>query len=112
DRSETTPRDTADSHNLGTQDDPMQLFPCSICHKIYRHRRTLKEHMRIHTGEKLHECELCLKRFLKRAHLTEHVRIHTGEKPYECEICLMRFRCKSIRTDHIRRGKCNERKNL
>ena len=51
--------------------------------------KLLMHDKRIHKGEveKPFFCETCLKRFPSTQKLREHTRIHTGERPFKCHVC-------------------------
>ena len=72
---------------------------CQICGKSVAH---LKNHTRIHSGEKPYRCDVCGKAFARADNLTAHLRIHSGEKPFGCPICRKRFSQSSSVTTHLR----------
>lgn len=68
------------------------LFLCPECGKGFSNKYGLKQHQRVHTGEKPHSCPHCPKSFAHVGQLNVHLRTHTGEKPYLCTHCGDSFR--------------------
>ena len=68
-------------------------YSCTFegCDKKFQWKRDMKQHERIHTGEKLLVCSVCNKKFTTRQALLHHVVVHTGEKPFQCAVCGNRY---------------------
>ncbi|XP_033474182.2 zinc finger protein 408 isoform X3 [Epinephelus lanceolatus] len=64
---------------------------CTICPKLLANSGSLRNHMKLHTGEKPHICQHCGKCFSQKGNLESHLRIHSGEKPYPCTECNQSF---------------------
>ncbi|KAK1803146.1 hypothetical protein P4O66_021681 [Electrophorus voltai] len=79
--------------------------PCSVCGKKLSSLRSLKRHMKSHSGEvplRPHTCSMCAKTFTKPSILKVHMVTHSGEKPFSCGVCGNRFTTKGNLKYHER----------
>ncbi|XP_057292097.1 zinc finger protein 28-like [Hydractinia symbiolongicarpus] len=91
----------SDKHPDKQQRNKVKPHKCTVCHKAFVHAYTLKEHLKLHTGENIYQCDVCLKEFCQLANLRRHERIHTGEKPFSCKVCEKQFTDRSSLTWHV-----------
>lgn len=75
---------------------------CTECGKTYACNANLRDHMRIHTGERPFVCDECGMTFTQRSNLRMHKRVHTGERPYMCGVCGKTFSRSSHLPGHMR----------
>ncbi|XP_030032827.1 zinc finger protein 16 isoform X3 [Manduca sexta] len=68
---------------------------CLRCHKSFANSQNLKQHIRIHTGERPYACVLCEKRFTQSGSLHVHLKTHIEQYPHHCAECGAKFRLRS-----------------
>ena len=55
-----------------------QSFMCEECGKIFNRADLLRNHKRVHSGDKPFTCEVCGDKFRELGHLRRHMTRHTG----------------------------------
>ncbi|XP_065189969.1 zinc finger protein 239-like [Sycon ciliatum] len=67
------------------------LQRCQFCQKEFKYVSRLREHERVHTGDRPFKCDVCEKSFTQSGSLCAHKRTHTGDRPFKCDLCGMSF---------------------
>uniref|UniRef100_A0A6I8P1T8 C2H2-type domain-containing protein n=1 Tax=Ornithorhynchus anatinus TaxID=9258 RepID=A0A6I8P1T8_ORNAN len=81
---------------------PAKPYACGFCRKPFRRSSDLRDHERVHTGERPYRCGFCGKAFTQSSVLAGHTRIHTGERPFRCGVCGRAFNNSSNFKKHQR----------
>lgn len=88
--------------NSNNNNDPEFKHNCNICRKSFKTQNILRQHMRIHTGDKPFVCDLCNKAFSQMASLKYHQATHSDDRPYKCDGCAKTFKLKPPFKKHIK----------
>ena len=127
------PFKTAYKHNLSVHmrkhAPEKQIHKCSKCQRVYKRKRCLKRHLKLHENgkpykckrcprafassfwcraheqmhsvtEKRHHCDQCQRSFLTIQHLNNHMGNH--KKAYFCGVCNHSFRSRNDLTRHMK----------
>ena len=68
-------------------------FKCpykEICNHVTRYRWNLKDHIRLHTGEKPYVCDICGRGFVHQTACRRHMLTHPEMKGVQCDYCRIR----------------------
>jgi len=78
-------------------------YSCEECGKKFQWKRDMKQHERIHSGDKVLICSVCFKKFTTKQALLHHVVVHTGEKPFQCAVCGNKFTQPANLRTHVKK---------
>uniref|UniRef100_A0A1Q3F0D3 Putative transcriptional repressor salm n=1 Tax=Culex tarsalis TaxID=7177 RepID=A0A1Q3F0D3_CULTA len=66
---------------------PRSKHRCNQCKKEFAWPKSLKIHLRTHTGERPYECEICGKSFTRSDSLKAHRNTHGDVRVLQCHLC-------------------------
>ncbi|XP_005096526.1 transcription factor E4F1 isoform X2 [Aplysia californica] len=76
--------------------------PHSDCHQSFISRDILKKHMFVHTEQRDFKCGECGKMFKRLAHVQQHLRVHYQDRSFRCSVCDKLFKSQNSLKVHMR----------
>ena len=68
-------------------------YHCKKCNKIIYNKKSIRDHLKLHAGNRPYSCSKCDKCFTKRMVLKNHELRHNEEKNFRCKECDRLFVC-------------------
>ncbi|EDS41441.1 conserved hypothetical protein [Culex quinquefasciatus] len=80
-----------------------KTFQCTLCGKIYKSSKNLKEHETSHFPDRMnHKCHICSQEFARRNYYLVHLKMHQTENQFKCNECDKTFSLDKLLQEHIR----------
>ncbi|CAG2109329.1 unnamed protein product, partial [Medioppia subpectinata] len=99
-------KDELEKHELIHSSQGQYCLQCNKSFaNVYRLQRHMLSHDESQVLRKF-KCPECFKAFKFKHHLKEHIRIHSGEKPFACPNCAKRFSHSGSYSSHMTSKKC------